>query len=166
MKAFAIKFNDGYYWCGYNNSDKQLRKAVLYKSIKVAEETAKDCMNRTEYIRPYGNKIVSYEIVEITIVEGNFDAYIDTLQDERDFERRDKTLIIKQLNDSNDYVIREDYIKLETENKQLKEQLAIRDKMIEIASENFIYYENEKEHKKELKRQFSFWEKLAKESLK
>ena len=55
--------------------------------------------------------------------------------------------------------------KLQEENKQLKEQLVIRDKMIEIASENFIYYENEKEHKKELKRQFAFWEKLAKESI-
>ena len=54
---------------------------------------------------------------------------------------------------------------LEFHIKRLEEQLAIRDKMIEIASENFIYYENEKEHKKELKRQFAFWEKLAKESI-
>ena len=54
---------------------------------------------------------------------------------------------------------------LEQENKELKEQLAIRDKMIEIASENFIFYINEEEHKKELKRQFSFWEELAKENI-
>lgn len=76
MKAFAIKFNDGYYWCGYNNSDKQLRKAVLYKSIKMAEETAKDCMTRVEYIRPYDNKIVSYEIIEITIAEGDLEQQL------------------------------------------------------------------------------------------
>lgn len=56
---------------------------------------------------------------------------IDKLQDERDFERRDKTYIVKQLNDPNDYVIREDYIKLEQRNKQLEEQLEEKDKEIE-----------------------------------
>lgn len=48
--------------------------------------------------------------------------------------------------------------------EEYETQLAIRDKMIEIASENFIFYMDEKEHKKELKRQFAFWEKLAKEN--
>lgn len=73
MKAFVIKFDNDYYWCGYNNSDKQLRKAVLYKSIKMAEETAKDCMDRIEYIRPYVNKIKSYKIIEVTIAEGDLE---------------------------------------------------------------------------------------------
>ena len=81
MKAFVIKFDNDYYWCGYNNTDKQLRKAVLYKSIKMAEETAKDCMDRIKYIRPYTNKIESYKIIEVTITEDDLLQKIGELKD-------------------------------------------------------------------------------------
>ena len=108
MKAFVIKFSNEYYWCGYNNSDKQLRKAVLYKSIKMAEETARDCMSRIEYIRPYTNKIESYKIIEITIAEGDL---------EQQLAEKDKEIE-----------------KLKNENKQLKEQPTEKDKKVDIDS--------------------------------
>ena len=53
-----------------------------------------------------------------------YKQYIDHLEEERDFERRDKIQIVKQFDDPNDYVNREDYIKLE-------QQLAEKDKEIE-----------------------------------
>lgn len=97
MKAFVIKFDNDYYWCGYNNSDKQLRKAVLYKSIKMAEETAKDCMDRIEYIRPYTNKIESYKIIEVTIAEGDLEQ--ENKQLEEQLAEKDKE--IEELEESN-----------------------------------------------------------------
>lgn len=69
MIVYAIKFDNGNYWCGYNTSDKQLRKAVLYKSIKLAEQMAKDCMTRTKYIRPFDETIKSYKVVKVEIKE-------------------------------------------------------------------------------------------------
>lgn len=66
---YVIKFDNDYYWCDYNNSDKQLRKAIIYKSLKIAEDTAKDCLSRAEYIRPYNEKITDYKIVEVELKE-------------------------------------------------------------------------------------------------
>ena len=66
---YVIKFDNDYYWCGYNNSDRQLRKAVIYKSLKMAEDTAKDCMSRTKYIGPYNQEIKGYKIIEVELKE-------------------------------------------------------------------------------------------------
>lgn len=68
---YVIKFNKKYYWCGYNTTDTQLRKAVIYKSKKMAIDTAEDCLRRKSCIRrlaEYEDE-VSYEIVEIEIKE-------------------------------------------------------------------------------------------------
>ena len=125
MKAFVIKIKENCYWLGgfygKNNYD-DIAHAKVYVNKTQAEKQCK-LVNES-----YGHNA---KVVEITIAEGDLDNYIDKLQNERDFERRDKTYIVKQLNDPNDYVVREDYIKLEQENKQLKEQLAIKDKMID-----------------------------------
>ena len=39
---YVIKFDNNLYWCGYNTADKQLRKAIIYKSIKQAVAAAED----------------------------------------------------------------------------------------------------------------------------
>ena len=36
---YAVKDSNGYYYIGYNRWDKQIRKAVLYRSLKYAKET-------------------------------------------------------------------------------------------------------------------------------
>ena len=51
-----------------------------------------------------------------------YKQYIDHLEEERDFERRDKIQIVKQFDDPNEYVKREDYIKLEEELNELEEK--------------------------------------------
>ena len=114
MKAFVIKNKEGKYLYedGYCKFGDNICWAHMEEDREVLEKLVKDCKNI----------LGDCEVVEITIAEGDLDTYIDKLQDERDFERRDKTLIVKQLNDPNDYVIREDYIKLEQENKQLEGQ--------------------------------------------
>lgn len=127
MIAFVLKNNEGLYYTTHlyyeDIHTEDISEASIYNR-KIANDI-KLFLNQSTY----GEK---WEVVEITITEGNFDAYINNLQDERDFERRDKTYIVKQLNAPNDYVIREDYIKLEQENKQLKEQLGKKDKEIKI----------------------------------
>lgn len=40
--CFAIKSKDKEYYCGYNQWDKQLRKAKLYRDIKMAEQIKND----------------------------------------------------------------------------------------------------------------------------
>ena len=35
---YAVKDSNGYYYIGYNRWDKQIRKAVLYRSLKYAKE--------------------------------------------------------------------------------------------------------------------------------
>ena len=125
MKTYVIKVKDNSYWLGgFYGADNygDIAHAKIYVNKTQAN---KQCNLVNE---SYGHNA---KVVEITMVEGNFDAYIDKLQDERDFERRDKTYIVKQLNDPNDYVIREDYIKLEQRNKQLEEQLSEKNKEIE-----------------------------------
>ena len=37
-KMYVIKFNNGLYWCGYNTSDKQLRKAKKLSQKELAEK--------------------------------------------------------------------------------------------------------------------------------
>lgn len=67
---YAIKFNTGEYWCGYNHVDTQIRKAVLYKSKKKAIETADDCMSRQKCFTGSAVKnIDSYTIVGVNIEE-------------------------------------------------------------------------------------------------
>ena len=68
---FVIKFNDKYYWCGYNHADTQLRKAVIYKSEKMAKEIAEDCLKRSHFFTSIQSleEPVSYKIVEIEIRE-------------------------------------------------------------------------------------------------
>lgn len=55
---FAVKLNDGSYWIGYNQWDKQIRKAKLFVSIKYANEVVK----RYQEQNP---KIVKVEIREV-----------------------------------------------------------------------------------------------------
>lgn len=40
--AFVVKDRDGYFFIGYNQWDKQLRKAKLYHSYKYAKEIRDD----------------------------------------------------------------------------------------------------------------------------
>lgn len=54
---FAVKSNDGSYWTGYNQWDKQIRKAKFFVSIKYANEVVK----RYQEQNP---KIVKVEIRE------------------------------------------------------------------------------------------------------
>lgn len=55
---FAVKSNDGSYWTGYNQWDKQIRKAKLFVSMKYANEVVK----RYQKLNP---KIVKIEIREV-----------------------------------------------------------------------------------------------------
>ncbi len=72
---YVIKFNNGLYWAGYNNSSTQLRKAIIYNSIEMARKTGEDCLARKECIRPFATKnkpieeIKSFTIVEVEIRE-------------------------------------------------------------------------------------------------
>lgn len=140
MKAFVIKFDNDYYWCGYNNSDKQLRKAVLYKSVKMAEETAKDCMDRIEYIRPYVNKIESYKIIEVTIAEGDLEQENKKLCQHVIELNTDNNRLIKENNEINLRLLRSDTYRLSfinarlsDENKKLKKEVnELRQKLKDI----------------------------------
>ena len=40
--AIAIKDKDGYYFCGFNTWDPQLRKAKLYHSLNYAKDVIND----------------------------------------------------------------------------------------------------------------------------
>ena len=55
---FAMKSNDGSYWTGCNQWDKQIRKAKLFVSIKYANEVVKRYQERNP-------KIVKVEIREV-----------------------------------------------------------------------------------------------------
>lgn len=68
---YVIKFDNGLYWCSYNHADKQLRKATIYKSLKMALSTASDCMLRIEFISPCNlmKDVKSYKIVEVELKE-------------------------------------------------------------------------------------------------
>lgn len=70
-KMYVIKFNNGLYWCGYNTSDKQLRKAKIYTSIKYAREVGLDCISRKQYVRPYDfmSKTDGFQIIEVELKE-------------------------------------------------------------------------------------------------
>ena len=70
-KMYVIKFNNGLYWCGYNTSDKQLRKAKIYTSIKYAREVGLDCISRKQYVRPYDfmTKTDGFQIIEVELKE-------------------------------------------------------------------------------------------------
>ena len=50
--CFAVKSKDNLYFCGYNQWDKQLRKAKLYHWYRMAKEIAEDTrfMEREPYI--------------------------------------------------------------------------------------------------------------------
>lgn len=55
---FAVKSNDGSYWTGYNQWDKQIRKAKLFVSMKYANEVVKRYQDRDP-------EIVKVEIREV-----------------------------------------------------------------------------------------------------
>lgn len=55
---FAVKSNDGSYWTGYNQWDKQIRKAKLFVSMKYANEVVQRYQERDP-------KIVKVEIREV-----------------------------------------------------------------------------------------------------
>ena len=87
---FVIKFNNKYYWCGYNHVDTQLRKAVIYSSKKMAISAAEDCLKRKSAIKNLEQfeSSVSYEIVEVELREREIEAiyvvvYIKKMRDVR-----------------------------------------------------------------------------------
>lgn len=131
MKAYVIRDKENNYFTNTGTWTEKICYADIY-----------DDKNHTERLKEL-ELLTDCEVAEITITEGDLDAYIDKLQDERDFERRDKTYIVKQLNDPNDYVIREDYIKLEQRNKQLEEQLVEKNKEIGELKHYVYSYNNE-----------------------
>lgn len=55
---FAVKSNDGSYWTGYKQWDKQIRKAKFFVSIKYANEVVKIYQEQNP-------KIVKVEIREV-----------------------------------------------------------------------------------------------------
>lgn len=62
MNFFAVKSNDGSYWIGYDQWDKQIRKAKLFVSLKYAHAVVK----RYPKLTP---KIVKVEIREVAEYE-------------------------------------------------------------------------------------------------
>lgn len=67
---FVIKFNGKYYWCGYNKVDTQIRKAVIYKTRKIAESVLKDLVkNFTPRLQGQVGKLLTSEIVEVGLEE-------------------------------------------------------------------------------------------------
>lgn len=64
---YVIQFDNGMYWCGYNHLDKQLRKAVVYSSLKHARQSADDVMKRKRTIIGLG-KVQSYKMLEVEII--------------------------------------------------------------------------------------------------
>lgn len=62
-KLYVIQFNNGSFWCGYNNRkryDQQLRKARIYTSYKMANEVGEDCLERLKELK-------SFEILEVEL---------------------------------------------------------------------------------------------------
>lgn len=118
MKAFVIKNKEGEYLeegkDRYGEDTIIWHKDIVYADIYSSKEIAE--MRLEPFYR-------GCEVVEVTIAEGDLETYIDKLQEERDFEVIDKTLIVKQLNDPNQYVNREDYIKLEQRLAQKDEKI-------------------------------------------
>ena len=62
---FAIQFDSGLYYIGYNNVDVQLRKAKLYNSPKYAEAAATDYMKRCNKSSNPVNHIKYYRLVTV-----------------------------------------------------------------------------------------------------
>lgn len=59
-KLYVIQFNNGSFWCGYNNYGPQLRKARIYTSYKMANEVGEDCLERLKELK-------SFEILEVEL---------------------------------------------------------------------------------------------------
>jgi len=59
-KLYVIQFNNGCYWTGYNNYDKQLRKARIYTSYKMANDAGDVCLKRLK-------AVTSFEILEVEL---------------------------------------------------------------------------------------------------
>ena len=59
-KLYVIQFNNGSFWCGYNNYDPQLRKARIYTSYKMANEAGETCLKRLKGVK-------SFEVIEVEL---------------------------------------------------------------------------------------------------
>lgn len=69
---FVIKFNDKYYWYGYNKVGKELRKAIIYKNKKIAREVLEDCLSRYEVITGWeipNEELDTFKVVEVELRE-------------------------------------------------------------------------------------------------
>lgn len=66
MHLYVIKFSNGTYWCGYNKADKQLRKAKIYTSLRIADDVGKDALTR---LRHQDFNADSYQVVEVDLKE-------------------------------------------------------------------------------------------------
>lgn len=71
MALYVVKFDNETYWCGYNTIDTQIRKAVIYASIKYAKEAANDVLQNQQRIKKANLPIKSYQILEIDIIIKN-----------------------------------------------------------------------------------------------
>lgn len=61
MICYAVKDDDGYYWCGMNHWDNQLRKALFYNSLKYASAILKD-----KRFKDRNMKIITVELHEVS----------------------------------------------------------------------------------------------------
>lgn len=67
---YVIKFNNKYYWCGYNKVDAQIRKAVIYKTRKIAEHVLMDLVkNFGPRVQKQVGELLTSEIIEVELKE-------------------------------------------------------------------------------------------------
>lgn len=58
-KLIVIKFNTGAYWCGLNQIDTQLRKALIYTDVKRAREAADGCIKNSTSFRHPSSQVIN-----------------------------------------------------------------------------------------------------------
>ena len=59
-RLFVVRFDNGCYWTGYNNYDKQLRQARIYTSSKMAYEAGNYVLERLKQLK-------TFEVVEVEL---------------------------------------------------------------------------------------------------
>ena len=61
---YVIQTDDGLYWAGYNKFTDQIRKAMMYNSLKMAHKCASDSIKRN---RPASSAGMKYRVVTVEI---------------------------------------------------------------------------------------------------
>lgn len=62
--GYVIKTTTGAYYCGYNNIDKQMRKAKIYHSLKYVQDAIKSLKESAQF-RNFEFIIVNVEVREV-----------------------------------------------------------------------------------------------------